>query len=491
MMQIGSFINGRRISRQAPAKHLPMVNPVDEQSYGELIEADEQEVGDAVTVAKNTFVGGIWRQASTGERQRVLRNIAQHLAKHVDELAELECTDTGLPIQDIRDRHIPRMIKNFDYFADLIGTVTGDTIEQTAGYLTSVGSEPAGVAALIAPWNAPLALASMKVAGALSSGNSAVLKPSEHTPTALYRFVELLHEAGLPPGVLNLINGRGSVTGQALSLSQDVDRIAFTGGTETGRLVMQNAAQNLTPVMLELGGKSANIFFEDIDVQKAVDAALLGIFSNNGQQCLAGSRILVQKTLLDDFLTKFRSRCQSIKVGDPRDPSTEIGPLAFRSHYEQVLKSIELAKTEGELVAGGESVTGLDTGLYIQPTAFLLESNRCQTAQKEIFGPVACIIPFDTIDQAIEMSNESSYGLVAYAWTNNLQTAMRIKKEVQAGTIWINSPVMRELQAPFGGFKQSGVGRTGGLEGWKFFTETKSVCIATSHKDLPGIGRHD
>jgi acyl-CoA reductase-like NAD-dependent aldehyde dehydrogenase len=489
MREIVSFIDGSRVTPAAGAEQIPIINPRDESHNGVLLEADANEVDLAVAAAREAFDRGPWPRMSVTQRQAILRRAGEVLVNNGDELAALECDDAGLPMHEIRARHVPRMQQNFDYVASLIAMDTGDVLEQVPGYLTLVSHEPAGVAALLAPWNAPLALASMKVTSAICLGNTCVLKPSEYTPSSLYRFVELLHEAGMPEGVVNLVNGRGHITGNALTSHAGVDRIAFTGGTGTGRAIMTAAAQNLTPVMLELGGKSANIIFDSADIDTALDAALLGIYSNNGQQCLAGSRILVQKSIVDEFTARFAARSKAIRVGDPRDKSTNIGPLCYREHFERVCRYADIARQDGaELVCGGGPAPGFDKGYYFAPTAFLAPSNDARIAREEIFGPFATIIAFDTVDDAIAIANDSEFGLVAYAWTNDMKTALRIRNEVRAGTIWINSPLMRDLHAPFGGYKNSGVGRTGGFEGVHFFAETKTASFASTDLTLRKLG---
>ncbi|MDJ0657264.1 MAG: aldehyde dehydrogenase [Xanthomonadales bacterium] len=490
MREVVSFIGGQPMAPGPGAHRIPIINPHDESTNGVLLEADATQVDQAVCAARAAFDNGPWPRMSVAERQDILRRAGEVLMDHGDELARLECEDAGLPMHEIRHRHVPRMSQNFNYVASLIGLDTGDVLEQIPDYLTLVSHEPAGVAALLAPWNAPLALASMKLTCAICLGNTCVLKPSEYTPSSLYRFVELLGEAGLPDGVVNLVNGRGDVTGSALVSHPGVDRIAFTGGTETGRAIMSAAAQNLTPVMLELGGKSANIIFESADLDDALDAALIGIYSNNGQQCLAGSRILVQANVAETFIEQFAARTQAIRVGNPMDQETEIGPLCFREHYQRVCGYADIARAEGaRLVCGGGPAEGFERGFYFQPTAFLAESNRSRIAREEIFGPFASILTFDTVDQGIAMANDSEFGLVAYAWTEDLKTALRARNTLRAGTVWINTPLMRDLHAPFGGYKQSGVGRTGGFEGIHFFSETKTSSIAVSALDLRKLGQ--
>lgn len=486
MRRITSLINGQATT--GSSELIDIINPHNEQTIGTLYEADASEVAQAVTAAREAFDHGPWPRLPVSERQHILRNIGRVLEDNFDELARLECEDTGIPLRDIRHRHLPRMRQNFDYVAALIALDSGSVNEQIDPYLTIISHEPAGVAALLAPWNAPLALASMKLAQAIASGNTAVLKPSEYTPSSLYRFVQLLHEAGLPDGVVNLVNGRGDVTGAALVGSPEIDRIAFTGGTHTGRSIMRAASDNLTPVMLELGGKSANIIFESADIDRAIDGALIGIFSNNGQQCLAGSRILLQRSIAEEFIKKFKRRAQAIRVGDPTDPATEIGPLCYREHFERVRQYQVIADSDGDQPICGGGDEHHEPGYYFPPTAYRVSSDQSRIWREEIFGPFASLLEFDSVDEAIRLANDSPYGLVAYAWTNDLTTALRVRDEVRAGTIWINSPLMRDLHAPFGGFKQSGVGRTGGFEGLHFFTETKSSCFAKQPVPLNKLG---
>lgn len=485
--EIVSIIGGKPVAGYAGATRLPVVNPATEQELALLVEADAAEVDAAVHAARTAFDEGPWPRMSAVERRAILLEARSLLFENAAELAWLECSNAGLPMRDIRDRHVPRMARNFEYHADLVDTEAGEFYEQTPGFLTLVGREPAGVAALLAPWNAPLALASMKVACAVATGNTCVLKPSEHTALSLFRFVELLHEAGLPPGVVNLVNGRGTVTGAALAAHPGVDRIAFTGGTETGRRIMAAASANLTPVLLELGGKSANIVFETADLDRALDGALLGIFSNNGQQCLAGSRILVQRSVAGAFIERFVARAQALRVGDPMDPATDIGPLAYADHFRRVMDYVDIAKAEGgRLLTGGRRLGG--TGYYMQPTAVLAEPGS-RVAREEIFGPFAAFHVFDTEEEATDLANDSPYGLVAYVWSEDLSTALRVRERLRTGTVWINTPLMREIRAPFGGYGDSGVGRSGGREGLAFYTETKVTTIAVGTGAPRGPGR--
>jgi acyl-CoA reductase-like NAD-dependent aldehyde dehydrogenase len=370
------------------------------------------------------------------------------------------------------------MARNFEFFAEVASTAHGETYTQTAGYLTYVTREPKGVAACIAPWNAPLALASMRIATCIPWGNTCVLKPSEHTPLSMRRMVEILHEAGLPPGVVNLVNGRGSVTGEALVSHPGIDMVGFTGGTATGRSIAATAGRNLKPVALELGGKSANIVFDTADVARALDGALAGIYGNNGQQCLAGSRILLQRGIADAFIERFVARSRRIRLGDPLHPDTEIGPLAFRDHMERVLAFVDVARADGAtLLTGGRRADTPSRGWFVEPTAVLAPDNRARVCQEEIFGPFATFLVFDTLEEAIRLANDSKFGLVNYVWSEDLATVMRCSREIRAGTVWANTPMMRELRAPFGGYKDSGIGRDGPGSSLDFFTELKATII--------------
>jgi acyl-CoA reductase-like NAD-dependent aldehyde dehydrogenase len=292
------------------------------------------------------------------------------------------------------------------------------------------------------------------------------------------RMVEIFHEAGLPPGVVNLVNGRGHVTGAALVSHPGIDMVGFTGGTVTGRAIAATAGQNLKPIALELGGKSANIIFDTADVERALDGALAGIFSNNGQQCLAGSRILVQRGIVDAFIERFVDRAKKIRIGDPMQATTEIGPLAFKAHMDRVLSYVEVAKADGAtLLTGGRRSAAHDKGWFMEPTAVLAPNNETRVCQEEIFGPFATFLTFDTLDEAIAIANDSKFGLVNYVWSEDLNTVMRCSRDIRAGTVWVNTPLMRELRAPFGGYKESGIGRDGPYASLEFFTELKSTII--------------
>jgi acyl-CoA reductase-like NAD-dependent aldehyde dehydrogenase len=485
---ITSFIDGESVPLRAAGEDIPVINPTSEEVVSQLREADSLEVDAAVRAARNAFDHGPWPRMDINERKDILYSIRDHLRKHADELAYLECMNAGLTLQSVRG-HVQRMARNFEFFAEVSSLVHGETYTQAKGYLTYVTREPKGVAALIAPWNAPLALASMRVASCIPWGNTCVLKPSEYTPLSMRRMVEIFHEAGLPRGVVNLVNGRGPVTGNALVSHPDIDIVGFTGGTATGRAIAATAGKNLKPIALELGGKSANIIFDTASIDRALDGALVGIFGNNGQQCLAGSRILVHENIAAEFIERFVARTKRIRLGDPQLASTEVGPLAFKAHLERVASYVDVARRDGaKLLVGGKRSAEFARGYFLEPTAVLAPSNEARICQEEIFGPFATFLTFKSLDEAIRIANESKFGLVSYVWSEDLHTVMQCSRAIRAGTVWVNTPMMRELRAPFGGFRESGIGRDGPYTSVDFFTELKSTIIPIDAPVLPRFG---
>jgi acyl-CoA reductase-like NAD-dependent aldehyde dehydrogenase len=468
---------------------LPVVNPATEVQVSEVEEAGPTVVDHAVRAARQAFERGAWPRMQSTERQAVLRRLAELIRMHAHELAYLECVNSGIPMRHLALGQIPRAALNFEFFAEFIGQCAGQIYTQDSRYLTLVTREPVGVAALIGPWNAPLALTSMKIAGAIAFGNCCIAKPAEHTPLAVARLMELVAEAGVPPGVVNMVCGRGAVTGDALVRHPEVDLVSFTGGTQTGRNVMTAAAGTLKPCSLELGGKSANIIFASADLERALDGALLGIFSNNGQQCLAGSRILLQRPIARQFIDAFLARTARLRIGDPMDPATEIGPLAFGAHLERVLSYVGVAQAEGaKLLIGGDRVKERDRGFYMQPTAVLAPDPGSRICQEEVFGPFATFLIFDEIDEAFAIANGTRFGLVSYLWTEHLPTALQGRQALRSGVVWINTPMVRELRAPFGGLKDSGLGREGGNASMHFYTAEKSATLPVSPISLTQLG---
>src|SRR5579883_2977170 len=456
--RVTAFLDGA--FRPAGRGHvLPVIYPATEEQVSELEESDAAQVDEAVHAARDVFTKGTWRRAEVAERQQVLRRLAGLIRQNARELAWLECLNSGIPMRHLANGQIPRTAYNFDFFAEFIGQYAGQVHTQDSRYLTLVTREPVGVAALIGPWNAPLALTSMKIAGCIAFGNSCVVKPSEQTPLAVARLMELIREAGIPDGVVNMVNGRGAVTGDALVRHPDIDLVSFTGGTVTGRTIMAAAGAGLKPCSLELGGKSANIIFGSADFDRALDGALLGIFSNNGQQCLAGSRILVDRAIADDFIAAFVERTRKLRIGDPMDPNTEIGPLAFRTHLDRVLSYVDVALADGaRLLVGGRLAEGFARGSYMQPTAVLAPGN------------------------------DARYGLVSYVWSEDLATALKASRAISSGVVWVNTPMVRELRAPFGGVKESGMGREGGHSSMQFYTVEKTTTIPVESVAMTRLG---
>jgi len=468
---------------------ISVIDPATEKVIAGIPDAEDALVDRAVTSARAAFERGEWRNMSVAERQKILRNCADAIDAAADEIADLECANTGIPYSQVRGRQVGRSADNFRFFADYIGQMTAELYEQDPNYLTFVRREPVGVAALISPWNSPITLGSMKVASAIAFGNSCVLKPAEQAPLALSKLVEIIQSAGLPEGVLNLVNGSGATAGNQLVRHPDIDCISFTGGTETGRRIMTAAGENLKPTIMELGGKSANIIFEDADFEQALDGALIGIFTNNGQQCLAGSRILVQRSIAKRFIEAFVERAKAIRVGSPRDASTEVGPLASRRHYEHVMSFVpEASKNGAKLLAGGKRPAAFDKGFYFEPTIALVESNDDRLCQDEIFGPFASVQVFDTAEEAYAIANRSRFGLVGYVWSQNIATIMEAQAKISAGTVWCNTPMMRELRAPFGGFRESGVGAEGGRAAEAFYMHQKTVSMPCKPLTLTKLG---
>ena len=468
---------------------LPVIDPATELQVSEVEEAGPDVVDRAVRAARVAFGRGPWPRMEVAERQEILRRLATLIRQHAPELAYLECLNSGIPMRHLALGQIPRAALNFEFFAEFIGQSAGQIYTQDSRYLTFVTREPVGVAALIGPWNAPLALTSMKIAGAIAFGNCCVAKPAEHTPLAVARLMELIAAAGVPPGVVNMVCGRGAVTGEALVRHEEVNLVSFTGGTSTGRAVLAGAAAGLKPCSLELGGKSANIIFASADLERALDGALLGIFSNNGQQCLAGSRILLERPIAQSFINAFLERTAKLRIGAPMDPATEIGPLAFRAHLERVLSYVDVAKAEGaQLLIGGSRVATLQPGFYMQPTAILAEDSRSRICQEEVFGPFATFMIFDDIEDAFALANDTRFGLVSYLWTEHMPTALRGRQALRSGVVWINTPMVRELRAPFGGLKDSGMGREGGNASMHFYTSEKSTTLPVSSVPLARLG---
>lgn len=483
---VSSFIQGTFVPA-ADQHRIPIFDPASGRTIAELCEANANEVDAAVQSAARAFP--TWSGVAVAQRQQILYAIEKALLQNFDALVDLECEHTGLPLSILRSLHIPRAAHNFRFFGEYISQASGRYYDQAAGFETTVRYEPVGVCALIGPWNVPLGLGLMKVAAAIAFGNTCVLKPSEQTPMSFPLAMELMRDAGLPDGVVNLVNGRGEVTGRALTEHPLVERISFTGGTETARHIGVAAARRIKPVTMELGGKSANIVFADADFDRALDAAMVAAFSNNGQQCLAGSRILVQREIADEFIAAFTARARNLRVGDPRAESTELGPLSSAAHRDRVLAYVNVAKEEGCDVLVGDGQAGdAEGGYYVDPIVVRAPANDRRVCQEEIFGPFATLLVFDDEEEVVAVANDSAYGLVAYLWTDSSARVQRLVARLEAGVVWVNTPIMRELRAPFGGYKDSGIGREGGDACRAFYTEEKTVTISRGDTLIPRLG---
>jgi len=442
-----------------------------------------------VSAAKAAFPA--WAGRPAGERAVLLRKLGDLIAKHVADIAAIETRDTGQVIAQTARQLVPRSADNFHYFAEMCVRVDGHTYP-TATHLNYTLFHPVGVCALISPWNVPFMTATWKVAPALAFGNTAVLKMSELSPLSAARLGELALEAGIPAGVLNVVHGLGVEAGEPLCRHPDVRAISFTGSTATGNRIVKSSG--LKKFSMELGGKSPFVVFDDADLPRALDAALFMIFSNNGERCTAGSRILVQKSIYPEFVQKFTARARRIAAGDPLDEKTVLGPMISANHLEKVRRYIEMGPREGAtLMCGGldaPALSGpLQKGNFVQATVFADVDNRMRIAQEEIFGPVACLIPFADEADAIAQANDVIYGLSSYVWSENLGRAHRVAAAIEAGMCFVNSQNVRDLRQPFGGIKASGVGREGGTWSYEVFLEPKNVCVSMGSHHIPHWGR--
>ncbi len=479
-LRIDHLIGGEAVP-SAGGETFESHDPHDGSLVAQVARGGEEDAARAVGAARRAFDEGPWPRMSTAERRRLLHALADLIEAHGEELALLETRDGGKPIRESSGHDVPRAARNFRFFADyadLAGSEAYSSAEQHAYVLYP----PAGVAAAISPWNFPLMLASWKIAPALAFGNTVVLKPAEQTPMSAARLGELALEAGLPAGVLNVLHGHGpGEAGEALTRHPGVDRITFTGESATGRAIMAAAAENLTPVSFELGGKSANVVFEDADMDAALAGAMRATFTNNGEVCLAGSRLLVQRGIAEEFTARFVEATGALRVGDPKDAETEVGPLVERVHWEKVDGYVRLGQEEGgRLLAGGgapENGDGLGGGHYYSPTVLGEMSNDMRTVQEEIFGPVQVVVPFEDEADALRMANDSRYGLAGMLWTRDLDRAHRMAARWRTGTVWVNCFFVRDLRLPFGGERSSGLGREGGRYSREFFTDPRAVVI--------------
>ncbi|HEY0938734.1 MAG TPA: 5-carboxymethyl-2-hydroxymuconate semialdehyde dehydrogenase [Steroidobacter sp.] len=484
-MQVDHLIGGKSVVGK---DYFQTVNPATQEVLAEVAAGGAAEVNAAVAAAKDAFPA--WAGLPATERAKLLRKLGDLIAKHVPELSRTETNDTGQTISQTGKQLVPRAADNFYYFAEMCTRVDGHTYP-TPTHLNYTLFHPVGVCALISPWNVPFMTATWKVAPCLAFGNTAVLKMSELSPLTAARLGELAMEAGIPAGVLNVVHGYGQPAGEPLCSHPDVRAISFTGSTATGNRIVQ--AAGLKKFSMELGGKSPFVIFDDADLDRALDAAVFMIFSNNGERCTAGSRILVQQNIYASFVEKFVARAKRITVGDPLDEKTIIGPMISQGHLAKVRSYIELGQKEGAtMLCGGLEVPALPDrvkrGNFVVPTVFADVDNRMKIAQEEIFGPVACLIPFKDEQDAIRIANDIAYGLSSYVWTENIGKAHRVAAAVEAGMCFVNSQNVRDLRQPFGGTKASGTGREGGTWSYEVFLEPKNVAVSLGSHHIPRWG---
>lgn len=480
--EVKLFIDGEYVE-SGSGSLFEVKNPATQQVIARVHEATEEDVNRACRAARRAFEEGPWRTMPLAERCAKIRRMAEIIIERKEELARLEALDVGKPYPVALEREIPRAAHNLSFFADFMEQQGGEVYPMGEEYLNYTRYEPVGVAALITPWNLPFMLTTWKLGPCLAAGNTAVIKPAEITPMTVSLLGEIAKEAGIPDGVINVVQGFGpGSAGEFMTTHPEVDLISFTGETSTGKAIMKNGADSLKKVAFELGGKAANIVFEDANLDKAIPVSIQAAFLNSGQVCLAGSRVLVQRSIFKEFVERFKEAALALKVGDPQDAATNMGPVVSEEHYRKVTSYLDIAKEENaELVCGGarpELQDDLKDGYYLEPTVYIQENPQARICQEEIFGPIVTLIPFDTEEEALEIANNTDYGLNGVVWTDNLQRAHRISHHVRAGTIWVNCWFVRDLRAPFGGFKKSGIGREGGHHSLEFFSEAKNICIA-------------
>ena len=460
---------------------MPVVNPATEAVIAEVASASAADVDAAVSAARAALAGP-WGRMPARERGRLLWNMAERLTERIDEVARLETLHNGKPIRESRHVEVPLSAEVLQYYAGWADKLHGETVPVSANGLVYTRREPLGVVAAIVPWNFPLLLAMWKVAPALAAGNAVILKPASQTPLTALALAEIGAEAGLPPGVLNVITGSGSTVGQALVEHPGIDKVAFTGDTSTGRNIMRTAADTLKHVTLELGGKSPNIVFPDADLEAAVRGATVGIFYGKGEVCAAGSRLLVDRSIKDEFVEKVAARARKMVAGDPLDMNTRLGAISSKAQLERVLNYVDIARREGaSLVAGGSRTDiGTGKGYFMQPTVFADVRPEMTIAREEIFGPVLAAIEFGDVDEAIARANDSIYGLAAGVWTRDLKKAHYVASKLQAGLVWVNTYNVYDVGASFGGYKQSGFGRELGQHALGYYTQLKTVWVDLS-----------
>lgn len=478
MQKILNYINGEYVE-PISKKWLDNYNPSNGEVYSQIANSNQEDIESAYQAAKEAFPK--WSNTTIDERSRILLKIADLIEEKLVDLATAEAKDNGKPLSLALAVDIPRASANFRFFGNAITQFSSEAHESVGlNTMNFTLRQPIGVVGCISPWNLPLYLFTWKIAPAIAAGNTVVAKPSEITPLTAFLLGEICTEAGLPKGVLNIVHGTGPSAGQAIVEHKNIKAISFTGGTKTGENIARTAAPMFKKLSLELGGKNPNLIFADCDYDKMLETTVRSSFANQGQICLCGSRIFVEKPIYEKFKKDFVEKVKQLKIGNPFDAETNIGALVSKPHLEKVALYIKLAEKEGgKILCGGNQVTvkGFENGYYLEPTVIEVYDDQCRVNQEEIFGPVVTIMPFETEEEALQMANSVKYGLSSTLWTSDLNRTMRISKEIEAGIVWVNTWLNRDLRTPFGGMKDSGVGREGGFEALRFFTEAKNVCI--------------
>jgi betaine-aldehyde dehydrogenase len=470
-----NYVNGQWIP-SASGKTFPVYDPSTEEIIAQVAASESADVERAVKAARAAFDSGPWPKTTAQDRGRILFKLAGKVRQNSVMLAEIECRNTGKPIVEA-EYDIADVATCFEYYGGLANKVMGNVMPVPANALSFTMREPVGVAGQIIPWNYPLMMAAWKLGPAIAAGCACILKPAEQTPLTALEFANWFEETGLPPGVINIINGFGETCGAALVAHPGVDKIAFTGSAAVGKIIVKSAADTLKRVTLELGGKSPNVFFADADWEAAVDGALFGVFINQGEVCSAGSRILVEKKIYSKFVEAMTERAKRIKLGPPLERETKMGPLVSKEQYDRVSSYLDLGKKEAKVAIGGGRPKQFGKGFYVEPTIFYDVQNNARIAREEIFGPVASVIPFDDEVDAIRIANDTPYGLAAAVWTRDIFKAFRVVKSLRAGIVWVNHMQPTYVEAPWGGYKQSGFGRELGPWGLDEYLETKQVYV--------------
>lgn len=471
------YINGE-FKESSDGKTFDAVNPATGEAFAQISQATIKDTKDAIESARKAFDSGVWSEMPREEKSRIIKQIVDKINENAKQLTKLEAIDSGSTIRKAGE-DVFLSAKSLNYFSKMAATNLDEEVDglSKAGVSKNlIRREPIGVAALITPWNFPLKMAIWKLGPALAAGCTVILKPAQETSVTACELARLIDQTDMPKGVVNIITGKGSVIGNELVASPDVDKIGFTGSTEVGKLIMKNAADNLKKITLECGGKSANIVLDDADINMSVDGAIYAGFYHQGQCCEGGTRLLVHEKIYDEFIEKLKNKISKMKIGDPMDKTTDVGPVINKAQFDSIMEYIKIGKEEGaEILTGGKQVG--ETGFYIEPTVFINANNKMRIAQEEIFGPVLTVIKFKDDDEAIQIANDSIYGLGGGVWSGNDERAMKVANKMRTGTVWINEYHLMSDRAPFGGYKQSGIGREFGLDGLKEYTEAKHIHI--------------